>query len=229
MVVPAAGCGARAAQNGNKILAPLLGRPLLSWTLEALAGARLEEAGCQVVEWVLCARQEEFDAIRAAVPAALQPSLRLVEGGHTRQQSVFHGVKNSRGDLVLVHDAARPCVGGELVQRVVVAARANGAAIAALPVSDTVKRAPRDGSFIAETLDRSTIWLAQTPQVFRRSLFLEALERAAREEFDGTDCASIVERWGHQVALVEGEATNLKVTYPADLERAAAIMETRGT
>lgn len=184
---------------------------------------------CHLLEWVICARVQEFNLIRTALVQPGFANLKLVEGGATRQESVFAGVRSSKGDLVLVHDAARPCVGAELVERVVASALANGAAIAALPVSDTVKQARADSGFISQTLDRSTIWLAQTPQVFRRTLLLESLESAAREGFLGTDCASLLERKGHQVALVEGSEANIKVTYPMDLERAASIMQTRGS
>ena len=129
----------------------------------------------------------------------------------------------ARGEWLIVHDAARPCLSSSLIERVFEAARETGAAIAALPVSDTVKRAAPDGS-IAQTLDRSEIWLAQTPQIFRREPFLAALEDAQSSGWSGTDCASILERVGHKVQLVAGEADNLKVTYAADLERAAAIL-----
>lgn len=226
MVVPAAGCGARAGLNGNKILADLKGRPLLAWTLESLAAAPLAKLDAAIVEWILCARPEEFALIEAAVPHHLAP-VRLVEGGATRQESVYAGVKQASGDLVLVHDAARPCLDDGTMLRVVESALHNGAAIAALPVSDTVKQTAPGDCFIARTLDRSTIWTAQTPQVFRRNLLLHALESAVREDYQGTDCASLLERKGTPVALVEGHYTNLKVTFAADMERAAAILSAR--
>ena len=148
----------------------------------------------------------------------------LVEGGATRQDSVLNAVRVARGAWILVHDAARPCVSRALIESVLQAATATGAAIAALPVSDTVKRAASDGS-IQETLNRDEIWLAQTPQVFRREPFLAALESANLDNWQGTDCASILERVGHKVMLVKGEAENLKVTYAPDLERAAALLK----
>lgn len=150
----------------------------------------------------------------------------LVEGGATRQDSVLNAVRAARSEWVLVHDAARPCVRRALIEATLQAATATGAAIAALPVSDTVKRAAPDGC-VAQTLNRAQIWLAQTPQVFRREPFLAALESAQNEGWQGTDCASIMERAGHKVALVKGEADNLKVTYAQDLERAATILEER--
>ncbi len=225
-IVPAAGCGARAALNGNKILAPLLdGKSVLFWTLNALCGA---EYGTNIlVEILVVARAEEFGAIEEVrQQCAFSLDFLVVEGGATRQDSVFEGVKKARGESVLVHDAARPCVSNGVIGRSLEAAQKSGAAIAALPVSDTVKRADREGN-IAQTLNRSEIWLAQTPQIFRRDLFLAALESARNAGFQATDCASIMERAGHRVSLVQGDADNLKVTYAADLERAAAILKAR--
>ena len=235
MLVPAAGCGARAALNGNKILADLSGRPLLSWTLEALLAARPDEM-------VVACRPAERAAIRAAFGAVnaarafdfgedgVAPTdalaVQLVDGGATRQDSVMAGVMAARGDWIVVHDAARPCVSAALLHSTIEAARARGAAIAALLSSDTVKRAAPDGT-VAATLDRREIWLAQTPQVFARAPFLAALQAAAREGWQGTDCASILEHSGAKVTLVPGESDNLKVTYAADLERAATILARR--
>ena len=258
MVVPAAGCGARAALSGNKILAPLQGRPLLSWTLQALYAAA-------PTEWVIACRDDERAAVKAAfgimqqarfvalIKRGLAPRARpiqfiempqssgdaaqprdsetgipvvLAEGGATRQDSVLNAVRAARGEWIIVHDAARPCLSRALIEATFGAAQQTGAAIAALPVSDTVKRAAPDGS-IRETLDRDEIWLAQTPQIFRREPFLAALESAARDGWQSTDCASIMERAGHRVTLVSGEAENLKVTYAADLERAALILAKR--
>ena len=153
-------------------------------------------------------------------------SIVLVEGGATRGDSVLNAVRAATGDWILVHDAARPCLSRALIESTLQAATSTGSAIAALPVSDTVKRAALDGS-VAETLNRDEIWLAQTPQVFRRAPFEAALESAHRDGWQGTDCASIMERAGHKVRMVGGEADNLKVTYAADLERAAAILAAR--
>lgn len=248
VLVPAAGCGARAALNGNKILAPLLGRPLLSWTLQALWQINPTEMVVACKNEERAAIRDAFDTMgKALLASAMQTGqpppialdfieeapeqernasskpIVLVEGGATRQDSVLHAVRAARGAWILVHDAARPCVSQNLIEATLAAARQSGAAIAALPVSDTVKRAAPDGS-IAATLDRREIWLAQTPQIFRREPFLAALEAANREGWQGTDCASIMERAGHCVALVAGDADNLKVTYAADLHRAATIL-----
>ena len=226
ILVPAAGCGSRAATNGNKILAPLCDKPLLWHTLRALTNTEAFPEGTQPLELLIAARRDEFELIQPIIEkhsAFLTPH--LVEGGATRQESVFNAARVARGDLIMVHDAARPMVSPQLTRRVIEAALQSGAALAALPCPDTVKQAAESGC-VAATLDRSVLWLAQTPQIFRRALFLDALEKAAQDNFNGTDCASLVEHFGHPVQLVPGEARNFKVTYPDDLERAAALLQT---
>ena len=229
IIVPAAGCGARAGFSSNKILEPLLGRPLLSWTLGALVSAPWKAIGLELSELILVARAEEFPLVEAARTGPAQKiPLAMIEGGATRQQSVWNGVQAARGEFVLVHDAARPCVTGDIVSRTVLAAREHGAALAALQSSDTVKRSrPYEGALVGETLPRQEIWLAQTPQVFKRRILLDAMAAAIRDDWEGTDCASVVERVGGEVALVEGSHENLKVTYARDMDRAAEILAKR--
>lgn len=244
VIVPAAGCGARAGLNGNKVLAPLQGRPLLWWTLRNLARASGWPAGVRLHEVIVAARPTEFPLIEplfttlhgSSTPGdddLLRCQWRLVEGGATRQDSVFAAAEVAAGDFLLVHDAARPALSPALKQRVCEAALDCGAAIAALPVADTVKvvRAVGETPRIKQTLDRAAIWLAQTPQVFRRAILLEALQQARLDNYAGTDCASLVERlltadgdMRYPVCVIEGEPQNLKVTYAADLERAAGFI-----
>lgn len=180
-------------------------------------------------EFIIAARPEEWDLVRSAAADLPRPP-RLVAGGATRQDSVQAAVSAASGQYVLVHDAARPCVTPEVVARAVAAAVKHRAALAAMPVSDTVKRAgPGEEPTVVETLDRKTIWLAQTPQVFERELLLEALRAASREAWQGTDCSSLVERLGVPVALAEGDLDNLKVTYARDLARAAELLKSSVT
>ncbi|HEY0074797.1 MAG TPA: 2-C-methyl-D-erythritol 4-phosphate cytidylyltransferase [Abditibacteriaceae bacterium] len=227
ILVPAAGCGSRAETSGNKILAPLCGEPLLWHTLRALTNLPAFPAETQPLELILATRREEWELIQPILSKLnIQNStfkIQLVVGGTTRQDSVFAAAQAARGDFLLVHDAARPLVSPLLIKRVIKAALQNGAALAALPCPDTVKQA-KDG-FVELTLDRSVLWLAQTPQVFRRALLLDALENAAHTGFEGTDCASLLEHLGHPVQLVPGEARNFKVTYPDDLERAETMLK----
>ncbi|HEX8834696.1 MAG TPA: IspD/TarI family cytidylyltransferase [Abditibacteriaceae bacterium] len=240
LVVPAAGCGARANLNGNKILAPLLGKPLLWHTLRGLTELFVSPkynriSNTSTVEVLIAARRDEWETVQSVWnDLALPLPFRLVEGGATRQDSVRSAVEAARGKYVAVHDAARPAVTAELFERVFEAAQRCGAAIPALPVSDTVKQAragSTDETSIAQTLARETIFLAQTPQIFRRAILLEAFESAARNGFVGTDCSSLVERLTsldgtpkYAVALARGDERNLKVTYAADIERAAAYL-----
>ncbi len=234
-LVPAAGCGARSGLSGNKILAPLHARPVLFWTLRALAQPNSTPLGCVLEEILVAARREEWSLIEpifTLFESNTRARMRLVEGGATRQDSVQALVQCCRGDIVAIHDAARPLVEPELCARVVQAAVESGAAMAALPASDTIKIASepsQDGQVLVErTLDRRLIWLAQTPQAFGRGLLLRALEVARGHGFQGTDCASLFEHWRElepqedvpRVRLVEGSARNFKITFAADLERA---------
>jgi 2-C-methyl-D-erythritol 4-phosphate cytidylyltransferase len=150
---------------------------------------------------------------------------RIVAGGATRQESVACGLRALGRDVTMavIHDAARPFVMIALLERVIDAAAASGAAIAALPVVDTLKRrSPTDGGAI--TVDRDGLWTAQTPQAFRHSLLIEAYERAAADGFIGTDDASLVERLGQPVTLVEGHPTNIKITTPDDFQVATELL-----
>lgn len=199
-------------------------------------------------EVVIAARPEEWPAIQAVVDlvdSALRaeghptPAFRIVAGGTSRQDSVLAAVSACSGDYVAVHDAARPFADRALLEKVWSAAQTSGAAIAALPASDTVKRAaPHDTNqataWVESTLERAAIWLVQTPQVFLRSILQEALELATREAWAGTDCAGAVERlvddngnrWV-QIALVPGDALNFKVTFAPDLARAEWELKNR--
>ena len=226
VIVPAAGCGARAGLDGNKILAPLSERPLLTWTLEALLNAPWREANAQLVQLVVVAREDEFPLVRLATPTLPDGvDFTLVQGGNTRQDSVEAGVEASTGAYVLVHDAARPCLSGELIVRATQKGVRAGAAIAALPASDTVKWAQeKKPDEIKSTLPRERVHLAQTPQVFWRGTLVKAFKKARETGFNGTDCSSLVENAGGRVALVEGERTNIKVTFPDDLVRAETIL-----
>lgn len=181
---------------------------------------------------------DAVDALVAVVPpgeerraerelSCLAKPARAVAGGAARADSVRNGLAAARdAAVVLVHDAARPFATPALAARVAETAARDGAALAALPATDTVKRAasstpPR----VAETLDRHTLWLAQTPQGFRRELLLAAYAAAGAGASAATDECSLVERMGAPVTLVPGEAGNFKITGPEDVERARAILE----
>lgn len=145
------------------------------------------------------------------------PAVNIVIGGTERQDSVYNGLLKLPSDCewVIVHDGVRPFLSRELIAAVWDGAQASGAAIAAVPATDTVKRV--SDRRVSETLERNEIWLVQTPQVFRRDIILAAYEEAMRAGWRGTDDASFVERIGIPVTVVPGERSNIKVTMPEDL------------
>jgi len=153
----------------------------------------------------------------------------VTPGGEVRQDSVRNGLSQVSPDseIVAIHDAARPLVTEEIIVASIEAARAHGAAIAAVPVVDTIKTS-LDGRYVSGTLDRSSLYAVQTPQTFERGLIEAAYERAAADRFVGTDDASLVERLGKPVAIVEGSYENIKVTTPPDVGTAEAVLAARG-
>lgn len=220
-VVLGAGRGNRLEAGAPKALVEVAGRSLLGWSAAALGRARGVAA-------VLCVVPPgSLTSIAGLRPAWTGPArlLEPVAGGATRQDSVARALESlaagsTAAEWVLVHDAARCLVEPGDAERVLEAARPSGAAIPVVPVGDTVKEV--SGEAVVRTLDRGRLALAQTPQAFRVALLREALEKAAREGFVGTDCASLVERLGVRVATCPGRRENWKVTDPGDLARAEA-------
>jgi 2-C-methyl-D-erythritol 4-phosphate cytidylyltransferase len=194
-----------------------LGRaPILVATLRALGRAR-SLAGIVVAVPAAHVAATRRLLARARVPKILD----VVAGGADRQESVWRALQRVPEDarFVVVHDAVRPFVTADLVERVRAAA-AGGAATCGMPVRDTVKRVT-DGA-VAATVPRQGLWLTQTPQAFARDLLWEAHDKARRDGFAGTDDAVLVERLGMPVAMVPGLAQNLKITTPDDLRTARA-------
>jgi 2-C-methyl-D-erythritol 4-phosphate cytidylyltransferase len=218
-LVLAAGRGERLGASVPKAFLPLAGRPLVVRAIEALAAWPEVE---RIVPVVPAADLARF----AALPRDFAGADRLADavvGGAERQDSMRAGLAALPAgiELVAVHDAARPLVRPEDVGRVIAAAARTGAALLAVPVRDTLKRV-RDGR-VEETLPRAACWAAQTPQVFRVALLREALAKAEAEGVVATDDAQLVERLGAPVEIVEGDAGNLKITWPEDLALAEAL------
>jgi 2-C-methyl-D-erythritol 4-phosphate cytidylyltransferase len=209
------GAGGSTRMGGvDKLLAPLAGRPLLARTLDPFADSPAVQAIVVVASAANAAAIEALVCGRAKMRA-------VVLGGERRRDSVRAGLAALADcDLVLVHDGARPLVTADLIDSVLRAAAETGAALCAVPVSDTVKRANAAG-LVESTLRREHLWLAQTPQAFRRDILLRAHEEL---EGDFTDDAAMVEALGLPVRIVMGSARNLKVTTPEDLELAAAML-----
>jgi 2-C-methyl-D-erythritol 4-phosphate cytidylyltransferase len=215
-VIAAAGSGERLGAGGPKAFVQLAGRSLLDWSLDALRAANC------VTEIVVAAppgRESEV-AERGVVTVA---------GGAHRSESVANAVELCDEEIVVVHDAARPLVTPGLIDAVVERLRADGeaaAAIAAAPVTDTIKLAGEGGE-VERTLDRSGLWAVQTPQAFRAAALSEALSDPALLP-DATDDAMLVERRGGRVLIHEAPAENLKVTTPLDLRVAELLLHERG-
>lgn len=200
------------------------GLPLLVHSLRVL------EASHVISAIVLAVPKSEMEYCRRDIVSAhgFKKVRAVVEGGEERQDSVGRGLAavGDDADIVLVHDAVRPFLTGEMIARVVEAAAKHGAAIVAVPMRDTVKRAGPDG-LIDETVDRKPLWLAQTPQAFKRGLLEEAHAKALQDGFRATDDAQLVEHLGHRVAIVEGSTDNIKVTRPEDLAMGESILASR--
>lgn len=218
-IVAAAGAGERLRAGKVKALVALNGKPLILYALEVL------ERCAAVYSVILVTPADSQAEVEALLEQhALTKVKRVIPGGAARADSVRNGMAALDDDTeyVLIHDAARPLIDPALVERIITAAYAGGAAIAAMPVKPTIKQVDPVTMTITATPERRALWEAQTPQVFERAL----LERARQAAGDTpvTDEAMLVERIGHKVAVVEGSYQNLKVTTSEDLICAEALL-----
>jgi 2-C-methyl-D-erythritol 4-phosphate cytidylyltransferase len=229
VIIPAAGLGTRMSAVSSvkakksvpsKQFTELNGTPILIHTLRKFS------ASTEVSQISVALRKSEITGFRPRIEKeALAKKIQLVEGGEHRQESVANALTTLAAgseDIVLVHDAVRPFVTEEIIRDVIQAAQKYGAAIAGYPAVDTVKQVERtaDGAVITTTIPRERVVMAQTPQGFRYEVLKKAFDEAAADGFMGTDEASLVERSGHQVAVVMGSPQNIKITTPADMELA---------
>jgi 2-C-methyl-D-erythritol 4-phosphate cytidylyltransferase len=219
-VITAAGKGARMGMDRNKQFLDILGKPMLARTLQAF------EDCAAIDEIIVTAEESEIEFCKDNIVAkyGFRKVRAVVAGGASRQQSVYNGLKQVRGDcgIVLIHDGARPFIDRTYIEACTAAASETGAAVAAAPVKDTIKRSGASG-FIEETLDRDGLWSIQTPQAFRYQLIMEAHRKAAEEGFVGTDDAVLVERLNQKVQIVPCSYFNIKITTREDLVFAEAI------
>lgn len=224
VIIPAAGFGSRMHLDHPKQYHLLAGVPILVRTVRAFAGLG-DIPIAQIVVAVPEDRLGQTETLCAAY-GLLSARLQIIAGGRRRQDSVRAGlaVLDPGIDMVLVHDGARPLVSGETIAGCYAAALRHGAAIAAVPVKDTLKKAALDGR-VAATIDRASLWQAQTPQAARRQLLEQAY--LGNGEADVTDESSLLERAGIPVTIVEGSETNIKITRPEDLTLAENILAQR--
>ena len=203
------------------------GMPLLLFTLRRLATC------AAITEFFISTRAEDIVPLQDKVAkAGLGRPARVVHGGDTRQQSVANALAqvDPTTEIVLVHDAVRPFVTMEQIERVIAEARTRGAAILGIPAIDTVKEVkrgslPQDVALITSTIPRERIVLAQTPQAFQYALIRNAFRTGQKDGVTASDEAGLVERLGHDVYVVQGSDRNLKITGPADMELARFYLE----
>ncbi len=226
-ILPAAGLGTRMGAETPKQFLELDGMPLVIFTLRRLAACEA------ITDFFIATRADEVASLEERIrPERLRQPVCVVRGGGSRQESVANALAEVSDDTetVLVHDAVRPFVTREQVERVIAEARARGAAILGIPAIDTVKEVrrtslPEDVALITGTIPRERIVLAQTPQVFSLKLLREAFARAEKDGLSASDEASMVERLGHDVYVVLGSERNIKITRPADMELARFYLE----
>ena len=220
VILPAAGKSSRFQdKHYKKPFAPLDNRAV--WLHSAERFLNRDDIKQLIV--VISAEDREMFQMKYGANIAIL-GIDVVEGGIERADSVAAALEHVRDDIdyVVVHDAARPCIANEWIDRVFQVAQESGAAILAMPIRATLKRAAESGT-IKETVSRTGLWEAQTPQVFRRQLLLDAYRNRSAEM--ATDDAQLVERLGHPVTLVEGSSLNLKITSREDLRLAAQALK----
>jgi 2-C-methyl-D-erythritol 4-phosphate cytidylyltransferase len=223
VILPAAGKSSRFRDKEKKVFTNLDGRAVWLRAAEAFVSRN------DVVQTLVVIAAEDQDLFKRRYGAHIGLlGIDIVQGGAERFDSVANALARLRDDvdLVAIHDAARPCVTSTMIDSIFAAAAKTGAALLAVPVSDTVKRGDDQGR-VETTVPRKGLWLAQTPQVFRRDWLLEAYGRRAQAGADITDDAQLIEAAGHPVYLVTGSASNIKITTREDVALAEAILKSR--
>lgn len=221
VIVLAAGMGKRMQAGKNKVFIELNHVPIIIRTLQVFA----RDSYCKnIILPINPSDQLLFEQLLDQY--SFDKPVKIVMGGKERQNSVYNGLNHvscSDEEIVLIHDGARPFITQKQIHSLVLRAKEMGSAIPAVPVKDTVKRA-KDGQVI-ETVERSSLWAIHTPQAFRMSIVKQAHEEAIKAGFLGTDDASLVEKMGAAVSIVQGSYNNIKITTPEDLYIAEAIMQ----
>lgn len=220
-VIVAAGFGIRMNSTVRKQYLDLLGKPVLSHTLSLFEASSVISRICLVVPG------KDFEFVRQNILCCCshEKEIILVQGGNERQESVFNGLGslNKNEKFVVVHDGVRPLILPENIEDCLAGALKYGACVMGVAAKETLKQVSED-HFIHKTLVRESVWLAQTPQAFELPLLRKAHYRAKKEGYFGTDDASLVERMGIKVKILQGNSFNIKITTPEDLVLAEAIM-----
>ncbi|MDH3721933.1 MAG: 2-C-methyl-D-erythritol 4-phosphate cytidylyltransferase, partial [Desulfobacteraceae bacterium] len=221
-IIVAAGKGIRMKGTMRKQYLDLSGRPVLAHSIMAF------DSCSQVAEIYLVVPKEDIEYCQNKILSLLdlKNQINLVHGGAKRQDSVYNGLQSIDKDTetVVIHDGVRPLIHPEELKECILGSKKYGACILGTPASDTLKRVDKSG-IIEATLPRENIWLAQTPQAFQYDLILKAHETARRDGYVGTDDASLVERLGADVKIINGSRFNIKITQKEDLAVAKAMFD----
>lgn len=220
VIIPAAGSGKRMNSDISKPFLKIQGKTILEYSVSRFLAVP------NVQQIIIAASRAYFSEVHGIIQTFEDHDVQMVcvEGGAERQFSIHNAIDHlTEVDLVAVHDAVRPFVSEDSIKSCFNAAFNDGAAILGIPARDTIKKVDKDG-FIAETLDRRSLWQCQTPQVFRKNIFMDAYQYAEKHHFVGTDDASVIEFFGEKVRIVEGGHQNIKLTYPLDLKLAELII-----
>ncbi len=219
-VLLAAGKSLRFKSDISKPLVKVNSQAVISYSLKVLSSCP------EIKDIIVVANDSNLKALSGKIKSLnIKKCVKIVRGGKRRQDSVLNGIlaTEDKTDMVLIHDSARPFITPKIVLLVLKEARKTGAAIVGVPVKATIKNV--EGAFVKGTLRRDSLWEIQTPQVFKKSLILKAYKKSGN--IDVTDDASLVERLGNKVKLVEGSYFNIKITTPEDLILAEAIARAR--
>lgn len=217
-------CAGNSTRMGgvNKILLPLGGRKVIGVTMQAFQQCE------SITEIIIVAREDDIPAIQEEAKAAGITKLSAcTTGGATRQESVINGIRkiSKEAELIAVHDGARPLVKPEHIEKVIKDASVFGGATLGVPVKDTIKTV--DGGLIVDTPPRSSLYITQTPQIFKRNLYFEGIDFALEHSLDFTDDCQLVEAIGGKVAMTVGDYTNIKITTPEDIAIAEVLLKQR--
>ena len=217
-------CAGNSTRMGgvNKILLPLGERKVIGVTMQAFQKCD------SITEIIIVAREDDIPAIQEEAKAAgISKLSACTTGGATRQESVINGIRkiSKEAELIAVHDGARPLVKPEHIEKVIKDASVFGGATLGVPVKDTIKTV--DGGLIVDTPPRSSLYITQTPQIFKRNLYFEGIDFALEHSLDFTDDCQLVEAIGGKVAMTVGDYTNIKITAPEDIAIAEVLLKQR--
>lgn len=220
-IIPAAGSGTRIGGEIKKQFLPIKGKPIIAYTLQQFEHCPdVDEVALAVPESAMV----EMESIIARY--RLHKVSKVVMGGAKRQDSVFNVLRKltlKDSDIILVHDAVRPFIETKRISHLIKMCKEYNAAVLAVQPKDTIRRST-SGGFFDQTLDRTALWMIQTPQAFRSKILVKAFEKAKKDKFYSTDEAALVERLGIKVRIVEGSYDNIKITTPEDLELGMLIL-----